>query len=43
MGVGVSQNWGLGFGGVPIIRNIVHWGPNWGHAILGNYYSSLYI
>ena len=44
--MGVSQNWGVPFWGVPIIiiitriRMIVYWGLYWGPRILGNYHIS---
>ena len=33
--LGVSQNWGYLFGGVPIIRTIVYWGLYWGSPYFG--------
>ena len=35
--MGVSQNLGYLFLGVPIIRIIVFWGLYWGPLVLGNY------
>ena len=41
--MGVPQNEWHPFGGVPIIRIIVFWGPYRGPPILGNFHMRVYV